>query len=224
MCIRDSIAGVWELLSGHMSTGILIVAQSLVAVMLAPVGSIVNAGIEMQALKGETARTNDVMHYAQDSKFLDDETQQKEEMDGEIELQNVSFGYSPLDEPLIKNFYLRIKKGGSVAITGESGSGKSTIAKMIAGLYGEDGGTVTFNGMARNKINHYYFYSKIAVVSQNIRLFEGSVIDNITTVSYTHLSFAWHNHMILLEMRKAPHRLYQIRSDTAVNIMMEKQD
>lgn len=106
------IAGVWEILSGHMSTGILIVAQSLVAVMLAPVGSVVNTGIEMQALKSETARTNDVMHYAQDSKFLDAKNRQTEEIDGDIELQNVSFGYSPLDEPFVKNYYLRIKKGG----------------------------------------------------------------------------------------------------------------
>ena len=182
------IAGVWKILSGSMTAGILIAMQALVAAMLEPVGNAVNAGIEMQTLKGETARTNDVMHYDKDNKFLDDTVDQKSGIDGDIELKNVSFGYNPLDEPLIKNINLTIKKGGSIAITGESGGGKSTIAKIIAGLYREDEGVVTFNGNARSEINHYYFYSKTAVVSQNIRLFEGTVLDNITmwddTVSY----------------------------------------
>ena len=174
------IAGVWKILQGSMTAGILIAMQALVAAMLEPVGKVVNTGIEMQTLKGETARTNDVMHYKEDDKFLDDTVEQKSGIDGDIELQSISFGYNPLDEPLIKDFNLTIKQGGSVAITGESGSGKSTIAKIIAGLYREDGGIVTFNGNARNEINHYYFYSKTAVVSQNIRLFEGTIFDNIT--------------------------------------------
>lgn len=72
------------------------------------------------------------------------------------------------------------EKGRSVAITGGSGSGKSTAAKIIAGLYSENGGNVTFNGAARREIDHYYFYSKVASVSQSIRLFEGTVLDNIT--------------------------------------------
>lgn len=174
------IAGVWKILSGSMTTGILIAAQSLVSAMLEPLGKAVNAGIEMQTLKGETARTNDVMHYDEDDKFLDDSAEQTKEIDGDIELKDITFGYNPLDKPLIDGFNLTIKKGGSVAVTGESGSGKSTAAKIIAGLYRESDGCVTFNGALRNEINQYYFYSKTAVVSQNIRLFEGTVLDNIT--------------------------------------------
>ena len=174
------IAGVWKILSGSMSTGILITAQALAAAMLGPVGSMVNAGTEMQTLKGQTARTNDVMRYAEDDKFLDDKAEQIKDIDGDIRLGNVSFGYSPLDVPFIDGFELTVKKGGSVAITGGSGSGKSTIAKIIAGLYCESGGNVTFNGAVRREINHYYFYSKIVSVSQSIRLFEGTVLDNIT--------------------------------------------
>ncbi len=174
------IAGVWKIFSGSMSTGILIAAQALAAAMLGPVGNAVNAGTEMQTLKGQTARTNDVMRYTEDDKFLDDKAEQTKDMDGDIRLSDVSFGYSPLDVPFIDGFELTVKKGGSVAITGDSGSGKSTIAKIIAGLYCESGGNVTFNGAARHDIGHYYFYSKIASVSQNIRLFEGTVRDNIT--------------------------------------------
>ncbi len=174
------ISGVWKTLSGSMSTGILIAAQALAAAMLGPVGSMVNAGTEMQTLKGQTARTNDVMRYAGDDKFLDPGAEQTKDMDGDICLGSVTFGYSPLDPPLIDSFDLTVKRGGSVAITGGSGSGKSTAAKIIAGLYSENGGNVTFNGAARREIDHYYFYSKVASVSQSIRLFEGTVLDNIT--------------------------------------------
>ena len=174
------IPGVWKILSGSMSTGILIAAQALAAAMLGPVGSMVNAGTEMQTLKGQTARTNDVMRYAGDDKFLDPGAEQTKDMDGDICLGSVTFGYSPLDPPLIDSFDLTVKRGGSVAITGGSGSGKSTAAKIIAGLYSENGGNVTFNGAARREIDHYYFYSKVASVSQSIRLFEGTVLDNIT--------------------------------------------
>lgn len=174
------IVGVWKILSGSMTTGILIAMQSLVASMLEPMGATVNAGIKIQAIKGDAVRTNDVMYYHRDNKFLDDSSVQKGGIDGNVRLENVSFGYNPIDEPLIKDFNLTIKKGGSVAITGASGSGKSTIAKIIGGLYEENGGVVTFNGSKRSELNHYFFYSKVAVVSQNIRLFEGSVFDNIT--------------------------------------------
>ncbi len=174
------IAGVWKILSGSMSAGILIAIQAITAAMLEPIGNIVNAGTEMQTVRGETARTNDVMRYGEDKKFLDDDSEQIKDMCGDIELKNVSFGYDPLAAPLIDGLDLRIRKGGSVAVTGGSGSGKSTVAKIIAGLYSEDGGSVTFNGASRREIDHYYFYSKTAVVSQNIRLFEGTVFDNIT--------------------------------------------
>ncbi|MGN0107325.1 MAG: ATP-binding cassette domain-containing protein, partial [Hominilimicola sp.] len=174
------IFGVWKILSGSMTTGILIAAQSLAAAMLSPVGAMVNTGIEMQNLNGEKMRTNDVMNYGEDKKFLGEEITQEKDIVGDIELKNVSFGYNPVDEPFIQDFNLTLKKGKTVAITGESGSGKSTIAKIIAGIYCETGGSVTFNGALRNEINQNYFYSKMAMVSQDIRLFEGTVLDNIT--------------------------------------------
>lgn len=174
------IAGVWHIFSGSLSTGMLIAAQALAAAMLEPVGNIVNAGTDIQTLKSGAARTDDVMRYGEDKKFLGDDIGQTKDMDGDVELRSVSFGYAPLDVPLIRGFDLTIKKGGCVAITGGSGSGKSTIAKIIAGLYGEQGGAVTFNGAARNELDRHYFYSHIASVSQNIRLFEGTVLDNIT--------------------------------------------
>lgn len=172
--------GVWEILSGSISTGVLIATQSIITAMLEPVGNIAYAGIDMQMLKGQISRTNDVMHYDEDNKFLDEKSIQEKSMDGDVVLNDVSFGYAPLDTPLISGLELSIKKGGSIAITGGSGSGKSTVAKLVSGLFKEDGGEVSFGDASRTEINKYYFYSKVAVVSQNIRLFEGSIFDNIT--------------------------------------------
>lgn len=174
------VAGTWEILSGRMSVGLAVVAQALVAAMLAPIGKTVHAGIELQALRGDAARVNDIMNYGEDGKFLDDAAEQEKSLDGDIVCRDVSYSFGPLDEPFVRGFNLTIKKGGCVAITGGSGGGKSTIAKILAGLYCETGGVVTFGEAGRKELSHYYFYSKTAVVSQSVRLFEGSVLDNIT--------------------------------------------
>lgn len=174
------IAGTWEILSGRMSIGILVAAQALVSAMLSPIGKAVDTGLELQTLRGESARVNDIMNYREDDSFLDESAVQTRSMDWDIEFHDVSYSFSPLEAPFIQNFDLTIQKGGSVAITGASGSGKSTIAKILAGLYRESGGVVCFGGASRKEIDRYYFYTKTAVVSQNIRLFEGTVLDNIT--------------------------------------------
>lgn len=172
------IAGAWKIISGSMTAGVLITSQALIAAMLSPVGKAAGAGIELQATRGEAARMDDVMNYDEDRMFS--ETVQHGAIDGDVELKNVGFSYDPLGAPFIIGFDLKIKKGGNVAITGGSGSGKSTAAKLIAGLYREDSGSVTFNGNKLSDIDREYFYSEIAVVSQNIRLFSGTVYENIT--------------------------------------------
>lgn len=172
------IVGAWKIISGSMTAGVLITSQALIAAMLSPVGKAAGAGIELQAMRGEAARMDDVMNYDEDRMFS--ETAQHVDIDGDVELKNVYFSYDPLGAPFISEFDLKIKKGGTVAITGGSGSGKSTAAKLIAGLYREDSGSVTFNGNKLSDIDRDYFYSEIAVVSQNIRLFSGTVYENIT--------------------------------------------
>ncbi len=174
------IFGVWEILSGDVTVGVLIAMQSITAAMLVPVGEAINSEREAHSLLSETARSDDVMRCKTDDKFLDESVEQTADIDGDIEFKNVSFGYSAVDEPLIQNLNLKIKKGSRVAITGKSGSGKTTVANMIAGLYRETKGSVTFNGIERKDIARSYFYSKTAVVSQNIRLFDGNIIENIT--------------------------------------------
>lgn len=174
------IAGIVRIFQGHMTTGMLIAAQAIAAALLAPIGSAVNSGIAVQTLRGEAQRTDDVMNYREDKKFLDEGDTQQGMISGDMELRDVVFGYNPLDAPAVSAFNMRLEKGRTVAITGASGSGKSTVSKLIAGIYSPQGGKILFSGMEIGEINHRYFYSKVSMVSQNARLFDGTVADNIT--------------------------------------------
>ncbi len=134
------------------------------------------------------------MNYREDDKFLDEDDMQRGFISGDVELKGVTFTYNPLDTPAVNHFDMRIKKGQTVAITGASGSGKSTVSKLIAGIYSPQSGKILFDGMEAKEINHRYFYSKVAIVSQNTRLFDGSVADNITmwddSISYEDITAA----------------------------------
>lgn len=179
------VAGIWEILFSSLTTGSLIALQGVMVAMLAPVGSAMNMGFQIQQLSGITHRTNDVMRYMEDTKFAEEEQKELTELDSDITLENITFGYSPLDTPILQNFDLHIKKGGSLAIIGGSGSGKSTVAKLIAGLFCEKDGKIYFGSRERKEIRRDDFYSETAVVTQNIRLFEGTVLDNITMFDHT---------------------------------------
>ncbi|MBO4898039.1 MAG: ATP-binding cassette domain-containing protein [Clostridia bacterium] len=176
------INGIIRIFQGYMTTGMLIAAQAVVVALMTPVGTTVNSAIAIQTLRGEVQRTDDVMNYRRDNKFLadNDKAEQRSSITGDIDLDGVTFSYNPLDTPVINDFNLHIKKGQLIAVTGASGSGKSTVAKLIAGIYSPQNGKILFDGMELSEINHLYFYSKVAMVSQNTRLFEGSITDNIT--------------------------------------------
>ena len=94
-------------------------------------------------------------------------------------MRNVTFGYSPLAEPLIKDFSMTLKPGSRVAFVGSSGCGKSTIAKLISGLYTPWSGEILFDGKPIKEINRGIFTGSLAVVDQDIILFEDSISGNI---------------------------------------------
>jgi ABC-type bacteriocin/lantibiotic exporter with double-glycine peptidase domain len=128
-------------------------------------------------------RIEDVMNYPTDicyeSENLPSEHDRLEKLKGNIELRNVSFGYSPLAPPLIRDFNLSVRTGGKVAIVGGSGCGKSTITKLISGLYSPGGGEILFDGKPIREIDRSVFTGSIAVVDQEIILFEDTIANNI---------------------------------------------
>ena len=104
----------------------------------------------------------------------------KQRLSGEMELKSVSFGYSPLEPPLLTDFNLHLKPGHWVAIVGSSGSGKSTVAKLITGLYEEWDGQVLFDGIPRRQIPRNVITSSLAAVDQDIFQITGTVAQNIS--------------------------------------------
>ena len=182
------ILGVFEIISGSMSVGILFTVQSAAAAMLIPMDNAVRAGLSSYTIAGDMERTEDIMRYKTDDMFAPSGTDGAMGFNGDIELKNVGFTYNPFDAPVLSDINLLIQKGSMVAITGKSGCGKTTLSNIIAGIYKETEGQVTYNGIPRVEINRTDFYHHTTVVTQKIQMFSGSVLDNITmwddTISY----------------------------------------
>lgn len=146
--------GGFSIMEGVMTTGIFIAFQNLMGNFQAPFNKLLNLGNTLQTTEMQIQRLDDVRRYEVDSLNYSDEEKffESNRLSGELELKNVKFGYSSSDAPLIENFSLHLNPGHWVAIVGTSGSGKSTVAKIVTGLYEEWEGEILFDGLARRKI------------------------------------------------------------------------
>lgn len=172
-------------MDGALTVGMLVAYQALMFSFVRPLNNLVAFGGALQELEADMNRIDDVLANPQDACYDSDRTVAPEakgliKLSGEIELRQVSFGYSPLEKPLIDNFDLHIKPGQRVALVGGSGSGKSTVAKLIAGLYTPWSGQVMFQGIDRETLPHRLISNSLGVIDQDVFLFRGSVRDNLT--------------------------------------------
>jgi ATP-binding cassette subfamily C protein len=189
------LIGGWRVINGSLSIGMLVAFQLLMQSFQQPVNRLVQFGSTLQTLQGNLQRLDDVL-----TNEIDPQLQEQEDslpppppsslilhpspfsphLHGYIDLKDLTFGYSPLEPPLIENFNLSIKPGQRIAFVGGSGSGKSTLAKVIAGLYDAWSGEIRFDGIARNDISRSVLTNSIAVVEQDILLFAGTIRENLT--------------------------------------------
>lgn len=169
-------------INGSLTVGMLVAFNSLLGSFITPVNELITFVQKIQEIKADMSRVDDILHYEQDQLFQlekkDDVGTQK--LSGDIKLDNISFGYSRLENPLIQDFSFDLKSGKSVAFVGASGCGKSTVSKIISGLYLPWDGKIYADGVDLHEIQPEIISSSISTVSQEITIFEGSIKDNMT--------------------------------------------
>ncbi len=175
------IVGVWMTIEGRFTLGAVLMFQGFLGSFMSPAMTLVNAGQTIQEMRTQMERIEDVMEYPSDENVQEHGTEETElaKLHGNLELKNVTFGYSRLEEPLIKDFSLTLKAGQRVALVGASGCGKSTVSKLISGLYQPWSGEILFDGKPRNAFPREVMVGSVAVVDQDIILFEDTVANNI---------------------------------------------
>jgi NHLM bacteriocin system ABC transporter peptidase/ATP-binding protein len=176
-------AGGLLVMRGQLSMGSLVAFQSLMASFMTPINNLVGMVSGLQTMEGNMNRLDDVLRYEQDPltaprREVDEATGAK--LDGAVTLEEVTFGYSRLADPLIRDFHLHLDPGSRIALVGPSGSGKSTVAKVISGLYPQWSGDVLFDGKPQAEIPRECFTNSVAVVDQDIVMFEGTIRENLT--------------------------------------------
>ena len=172
------LVGAWYILQGDLSVGMLMAFQGFMTAFMAPVEKIVNAGQQLLEMRSQIERVDDVMKYPEDQ-HADGEHSEAGKLLGELELRDVTFGYNRTQPPLIDHFNLHLRAGESVAFVGSSGCGKSTLAKLISGLYKPWSGEILFDGRPIESISSDELTNSIAVVDQNIVLFDDTLSQNI---------------------------------------------
>lgn len=176
------LMGGSKVIDGQMTVGMLVAYQTLAAFFVRPLQTIVTFGAELQALEADMNRLDDVLRYPQDVMYTQEakeDDSKKLKLSGHIELRDITFGYNPLEKPLIEGFNLTIKPGQRFAFVGGSGSGKSTVGKVVAGLYEPWSGDVLFDGVPRKDLPPKLIANSLGVVDQDVFLFSGTIRDNI---------------------------------------------
>ena len=174
------ILGVYYTIQNQFTIGSILVFQGILGAFMSPAMTMINSGQTLQEMRTQMERVDDVLEYP-----LDENVTRHIDMDevskikGNLILKDLVFGYSRLDNPILEGFNLEIKQGQKVAIVGTTGSGKSTLSKLISGLYSPWSGEIVFNGKKMNEIDHEIFTSSIAVVDQDITLFEDTIMNNV---------------------------------------------
>ena len=177
--------GAYLVIRGNLSVGMVIAFQSLMTSFTGPFADLVGLGSEIQTVQGDLNRLDDALAAKLDPEARDDTDAPRIEvlpgkLDGRLEFRNVTFGYSRAASPLLVDFDLTLAPGRRVAIVGGSGSGKSTVARLAAGLHQPWQGEILLDGKPRTAWPRSVLVSSVAHVDQDIVLFDGTVLENLT--------------------------------------------
>lgn len=173
------ILGAALILYGDFSIGMLMAFQGFMAEFMRPAMGLMQGSTTVIELRSQMERIDDVIAYPTEKWSDDSDEAHGAKMGGMFEMKNVTFGYSPTSEPLIKDFSMKVEPGKSIALVGTSGCGKSTIAKLVAGLYEPWSGDILFDGRKRSEISHEEYVNSVAVIDQHVVLFDDTISENL---------------------------------------------
>lgn len=176
------ILGAWYILKGELTPGMLLASQALAASIIYPINSAVKSTQSVYRSQAAMERLEEVEDACQGHHLelsSPEELPEQPKLRGDVELRNVTFGYDRSLPPVLKDFSLKIPAGAKVAFVGFSGCGKSTIAKLISGLYEPWEGEILLDGIPVQQVNRAVLINSLSVVNQDITLFEGTIEDNL---------------------------------------------
>ena len=175
------VIGIYLTMKGKFSLGAVLMFQGFLSSFMSPAMTLVGAGQTIQEMRTQMERVEDVMEYPEDMNVSEcrTETAELSKLRGNVELKNITFGYSRLEKPLINNFSLTMKTGDRIALVGGSGCGKSTISKLVSGLYEPWSGEILFDGKPRSAYPREVMVGSLAVVDQDIIMFEDTIANHI---------------------------------------------
>ena len=176
------ILGVHLVMGGSFTLGAVLMFQGFLSSFMQPAMTLISASQTVQEMRTQMDYIQDVMEYPEDEGLAGTPATSDEslvKLTGNVEVKDITFGYSPLAEPLIENLSFTVRPGGSVALVGASGCGKSTVSALVAGLYQPWSGEVLFDGKPRAAYPHEVVTSSVAVVDQEIILFDDTIENNI---------------------------------------------
>ncbi|WP_406843960.1 NHLP family bacteriocin export ABC transporter peptidase/permease/ATPase subunit [Flavobacterium soyae] len=219
--------GALRIMDGEMTLGALVAFTYLMNNFITPVNQLVTVGNTLHETESDMGRIDDVLNYEIDNQFREKESNKNSQSDhneipknkliGYFEMKDVTFGYNTTMPALIENFNLKLKPGSRVALVGGSGSGKSTVAKIASGLYDPWKGEVLLDGKKRETIARNIITSSLAVVDQDVIVFNGTIKENISFWD----SMISEKHIINSARDAAIHDVISARSDGYDSAVME---
>lgn len=182
--IADTIvqfSGIYLIMKGQFTIGSFMAFTGFLGRFLGPVENFIDVYKSYIGMRCDMERVDDVLEYPTDvHEFKNTDLNDDRKLLGNIEVNDITFGYGRLSKPILSNFSMSLKPGQWVAIIGGSGCGKSTVAKLVTGLYKPWSGSIKFDGKAKDEIDPYKFHTSVAMVDQDKVMFHDTIKNNIT--------------------------------------------
>jgi ATP-binding cassette subfamily B protein RaxB len=166
-------------LNNEITTGMLFAFLLYSNIFTNKIRQLLNSFQYAKVLQIQLNRIEDIVTHRPESLPEDELCTKEISIDGNLELKDVSFRYSRTAEHLFKNINLRIKRGEYVCIVGRTGCGKTSLMKLLLGLYSPSSGLILYDGLPLNAVGHKNLRNQIAAVMQDDELSTGSIYQNI---------------------------------------------